>query len=255
MAAFLSSATSPGYEKAYVLLIHWSDDVEAMANAAHLKQVFKDVYGYKVRTVDEHTLDVKREMTKEMMSSKAVDWFLDYLGRLDDLEDDVDKEILLVLCYLGHGNAGEDHLFAISDEEATMQFSLTRLQDEARNASNADVLCIFECCQASHNGLSDEPLPADFKVTKKMETLGSGMGPTCLEACELDFTRRLAKNLIDDVGPTSVWSRSQAIAQRIEEEKSRNHAEVDDRDEVGNGSILLYPVVQDRVEGDEDDED
>ena len=136
-----------------------------------------------------------------------------------------------------------------------MRFSLTGLQDLARNASNADVLCVFECCQASHDGLSDEPLPADFKVKKKMETLGSGLGTTYLEGCELDFTRRLAKNLIDDVGPRSVWSRSQAIALRIEEEQTHDHADVDVRNEVGNGSILLYPVVQDRVEDDEDDED
>ncbi|KAK3053757.1 hypothetical protein LTR09_005037 [Extremus antarcticus] len=185
-------------------------EVEFAANAKHLKLAFEE-YGATVQVVTERDIGLEHPMDRVFQSMIARDWFLQKFADLQLDYDDPDLGRLFVFCYLGDGlvrkqqaydeDSGVEwqrstHLFATSDDVSTLAFDLTWAQQYLRDHFAFDVICIFECCFGSHDGMDAfSPIRSEHASHHKMWTLSAGPGDIHVDNSPQDMTRRLAANM------------------------------------------------------------
>jgi len=187
-------------------------------------------YGATVQVVTERDIGLEHPMDRVFQSMIARDWFLQKFADLQLDYDDPDLGRLFVFCYLGDGlvrkqqaydeDSGVEwqrstHLFATryvfctllhlgsltnhgsnSDDVSTLAFDLTWAQQYLRDHFAFDVICIFECCFGSHDGMDAfSPIRSEHASHHKMWTLSAGPGDIHVDNSPQDMTRRLAANM------------------------------------------------------------
>ena len=126
------------------------------------------------------------------------------------------------------------------NSNASIHFSLTRLQTCARDEFDMDVLFIFECC---FGGVDAMPaiIFTQHSSTKKMETIAAGEGKIWV-GTPLDFSRRFAEALDSNKDARTVEEIFSGIKSEVGTDREYPTAPGSYRRDCGQQSIVLQPL-------------